>query len=730
MNVFELYGSLGLRTDDFSKGLKTAKGLFNSFGGELGASIGGVANILSGVVDTVGAFDNAVTSAFDTAVSTVTGGLEKIASAGVSFAESFMTTGLTFDSSISQVSATLLKSKEDFEATQVTVDGFSGSLRDLAKELGATTKFTATQAGEALNYMALAGYDAQTSAEMLPKVLDLAAAGAMDLGTASDMVTDAQTALGLSLDDTTILIDQMAKTASSSNTSVSQLGDAILSIGATGRMLKGGYTELNTALGVLADNGIKASEGGNELRRILIRLTAPGQDAAATMESLGFSAYDAQGNIKSLPDMFAELNAAMEGYTEQQKNVAISDIFGQYALAGANALLNTSADRWEKLTEKINDSEGAAKEMADIQLDNLHGKLTILKSAVEGLQISFSDLFSGKASEYVETFTSGLGDLTKQIDQGDFKGGFYALGNTIVDLINQGADDILNSEDEAKNFVDGLFVFVKQVASAAIDRGAEVLPVVTDLVLDLLQKGIDALTNIINDPEQFGKIKGTINLILTKIQAFLDENEDAFYDIFDAAWDVGIGAFLKVFEMRRKTTYRLIFRKFRQLFKDGLKKGAEEADDGEQHSLTKMIGENILKGISQGFVGGLPNFYSTLQTSLGNIIDFIAGYYKIESPSKVMRDKIGVNLARGIGIGFTDEMENVENDMKAILPTDLDYSSEIETPPQKSSFADTFIINFRVDSINGADEKTARLFASSMGEQLYTEIKRRKAAKA
>lgn len=280
--------------------------------------------------------------------------------------------------------------------------------------------FTATQSAEALNYMALAGYDAQTSAEMLPKVLNLAAAGAMDLGAASDMVTDSQTALGLSLEDTSIMIDQMAKTASSSNTSVSQLGDAILAIGATSRQLKGGFTELNTALGVLADNGIKASEGGNTLRRLLTRLTAPTGEAAETMEGLGFSAYDVQGNLKALPDIFTELNKAMAGYTEEQRNVAITDIFGQYALAGANALLNTSADRWETLTSKIQDSAGAAQEMADIQLDTLPGQITILQSAFSGLRTELYEKVAPATKDFVKTLSEGLSNVTGQITEGNF----------------------------------------------------------------------------------------------------------------------------------------------------------------------------------------------------------------------------------------------------------------------------------------------------------------------
>ena len=157
--------------------------------------------------------------------------------------------------------------------------------------MGSTTAFSATQAADALNYMALAGYDTETSIEMLPTVLDLAASGSMDLARASDMVTDTQSALGLSLEETSDLVDQMAKTASKSNTSVEQLGDAMLTIGATARNVAGGTTELSTVLGVLADNGIKGSEAGTHLRNILLKMNPDTDKAVAAWENLGISAY-------------------------------------------------------------------------------------------------------------------------------------------------------------------------------------------------------------------------------------------------------------------------------------------------------------------------------------------------------------------------------------------------------------------------------------------------------
>ena len=313
---------------------------------------------------------------------------------------------MDFDSAMSQVAATMGKTTKDMESEQVSVDGFSGSLRDLAVEMGSKTAFSATEAAEALNYMALAGYDAQTSADMLPKVLNLAAAGNMDLATASDMVTDSQSALGLSLDETETLIDQMARTSSKSNTSVEQLGSAILTVGGTAKTMKGGTEELNAVLGVLADNGVKGAEGGTALRNILLSLGSPTDKAAKQLQALGVSVYDSEGKMKDMRDLMPELNSALSQLTDEERTQAIASIFNKRDLKSVNALLSTSTDRWDELSGAISDSGGAAEQMADTQLDNLGGSLTILKSALEGLAINVGDVLTPYIKKLAEWITS------------------------------------------------------------------------------------------------------------------------------------------------------------------------------------------------------------------------------------------------------------------------------------------------------------------------------------
>ena len=257
--------------------------------------------------------------------------------------------------------------------------------------------------------------------DTLPTVLNLAAAGGIDLASASDMVTDAMSALGMGVDEAEMMVDQMAKTASTTNTSVAQLGEGILTIGATAKSVKGGTAELNTALGILANNGIKGAEGGTHLRNVILSLQNPTDKAAASMEKLGVDVYDSEGNMRSLNDILGDLNRSMDGMTSAEKSNIISTIFNKTDLASVNALLANTGSTWDDLQQSIIDSGGAAQQMADTQLDNLQGQLTILKSALEGLAISFGELLMPAIKQivgWVQKFVdwlNGMDEGTKKV---------------------------------------------------------------------------------------------------------------------------------------------------------------------------------------------------------------------------------------------------------------------------------------------------------------------------
>lgn len=370
MDVFNLVASLTLDTKEYERALYTAKSTTVTTTTDIGKR---VEKMKKGFLIGAGA----------------------MAAGFAAFGVSSVKTGMEFDSSMSQVAATMGKSMDEMLNETGKVDlawgEFSGNLRDYAKEMGAHTAFSATEAADALNYMALAGYDTQKSMEMLPNVLNLAAAGNMDLATASDMVTDASSALGLNTQQTTELVDKMAQTASKSNTSVSQLGEAYLTVGGTAKNLKGGTTELSTALGILADNGIKGSEGGTILRNAILSLSSPTSKAKKELDELGVSVFDSEGNMRGLDEIMGDLDDSLSNLTGEERAEAMSKIFNKRDLKGIEALLSATGGRWDELSGYIDEAQGSAQKMADTQLDNLQGDVTLLKSAWEGFQISISD---------------------------------------------------------------------------------------------------------------------------------------------------------------------------------------------------------------------------------------------------------------------------------------------------------------------------------------------------
>lgn len=408
MNVFDLVATLRLDSSQYESGLNEAQNDAKKGGKGIGGALGTAAKIGAGALAAAGA-------------------------AAIGFAKSSVDAGMEFDKAMSQVAATMGYTVADINTEGTEANETFAKLNAFAKEMGRTTAFSASEAAEALNYMALAGYDADTSMEMLPTVLDLAAAGSMDLARASDMVTDAQSALGLTLPQTKKMVDQMAKASSKTNTSVEQLGEAILTIGATARDVKGGTTELATVLGVLADNGIKGSEGGTHLRNMILSLKNPTKDAALILKQLGISVYDSEGNMRSMIDIVGDLQTATAGMDQASRDAVINGLFNKTDLAAVNALLNTSQERFGELTEAIEGADGAAKEMAGTQLDNLAGDVTLWKSALEGAKIAISDALAPTLRKFVQGATEGLSELTKAFTEGGLKGALDKVSEWITE---------------------------------------------------------------------------------------------------------------------------------------------------------------------------------------------------------------------------------------------------------------------------------------------------------
>lgn len=471
MNLFNLAAKISLNDDDYNSKMKQA----TDSGEKLGNSSKGVGNKLL----TMGNIIKGV----------AVGAVGALAGIGVSSIK----VGMDFESSMSQVAATM----------GITVDEIkNGSesfkiLEDAAKNAGATTQYSASQASEALNYLALAGYDASTAAEMLPKVLNLAAAGGMELASASDLVTDAMSALGLETENADNFIDQMAKTSQKSNTSVAQLGEGILTVGGTAKVLAGGTNELSTSLGILADNGIKGAEGGTTLRNMILSLTAPTDTAATSMKKLGLQVLDAEGNMRPMNEIFKDLDGTLTQMTQGEQTQVLSEIFNKTDLKGVNALLANSGERFDELNGYIADCDGAAANMAETMNDNLKGKMTILGSSLEGLGIQIYDRLEGPLKTATETAIESLGNIANSLSSGELGGSIDKLADAFGNMITKIAEGV---EEWLPKIID-FFAWVldngNTIASIVVGIGTAMLTFnVVNMVMGLITafKGVKSVT--------------------------------------------------------------------------------------------------------------------------------------------------------------------------------------------------------------------------------------------
>ena len=380
--------------------------------------------------------------------------------------------GSSFEASMSQVAATMgiTSASEEFEV-----------LSTAAKQAGETTKFSATQAGNALNYLALAGYDANKAVEALPIVLNTAAAGGMDLAYASDLITDSMSALGLGMEELSSFSDRLAVTSQKSNTNVAQLGEAILTVGGTAKTLSGGVVEMNTALGILADNGIKGAEGGTALRNVILSLSAPTSTAADMLDKLNVTAFDAAGNMRPLQDTFGDLNTALSKLSSQEKTAALNEIFNKVDLKSVNALLGTSAERFDELSGYIENCEGAASSMADTMSSNLKGDITIMQSALEGLGVATYEKFAVPMRTAVQEVTGVISQLTERLKNGDLSDTFDKISEGFARLTTAAVDLLGNT----------VLPLLANVLGTIVDKADTLVPVIGSAVTALVAyKGI------------------------------------------------------------------------------------------------------------------------------------------------------------------------------------------------------------------------------------------------
>lgn len=475
INVGQAIGYLDLDTSGFQRGFKSALQDLRAFNDDSASA-----------TTKLGALGSAFTSVGSSMTRNLT---VPIAGAGAAV----VGVAAKFESAMSEVQAISGASGDDLQR-----------LTDKAQEMGATTKFSASESAAALKYMAMAGWDTEAMLNGINGVMQLAAASGEDLASTSDIVTDAMTAFGLSADQSTRFADVLAQTANRSNTSVALMGETFKYVAPVAGALGYSIEDASVAIGLMANSGIKGSQAGTSLKNVLTNLAKPTDQVQSYMDKLNISMVDQAGNVKPLNQLLNEMRDSFAGLTAAEKAEYAAGIAGKEGMSGLLAIVNSSQSDFDKLTEAINNSSGAAQNVADVMMNNLGGQLTILKSTLESIAISF--------------------------------------GNILLPAIKGVADALQNFLNWLNGLTDGQKQLVVTIATVVAAIGPVLLIIgklitgVTSIinVINLLKPAFAAL-NAIMAANPIGIVIVAIAGLIAALVALYNKNE-AFRNFVDTAW--------------------------------------------------------------------------------------------------------------------------------------------------------------------------------------------------
>jgi len=393
---------LDLDTSKFNSGMAAAEGKMGNFSGKL-----------KGIGDSMGALGKKMTMGITLPL------------AGIAIAA--LNVGKNFEAGMSEVSAISGTTGDDLQ-----------KLEDRARELASSTKYSATEAADGLKYMALAGWDVDQMYTALPSVLSLATAANMDLAAATDIVTDTMGAFGLEAEEAGKTSDIFAAAQAKSNTSVTQLGEAMKYAGPAAKAANQDLAETTTILGILADSGLKGSAAGTTVTAMFRDMKKASEDGNIAIGDTSIALYDAQGNMRDMGDILGEFNVATKDMTGAQRDAALGAMFGEQSLKGMNIMLETGTERYAELEGSIRNSNGAAEEMAAIMGDNLTGKIAVLKSTLEEAGLKIAEILLPAVQKMVEKITEAVtwfSSLEKGTQETIVKFGLFAAALGPVLLI-------------------------------------------------------------------------------------------------------------------------------------------------------------------------------------------------------------------------------------------------------------------------------------------------------
>ena len=694
-----------------------------------------------------------------------------------------------FDSSMSQIAATLGLTSEEIENNINGAGDTFDALRAKALQMGSETNFTAQQAADGLNILAMSGYDAESSIAMIEDVLHLAAAGSMDLATASGYVSGSMKGFADSTKDAAYYADLMAKGATLANTSVPQLGDALSGAAAVASSYGQSADSVTISLLRLAEQGVVGSAASTELAAAMKNLYAPTQQAADALKEVGVSAFDENGNFRDfntvVNELYSSLNAlgddGLPKYTDAQKTAYAQTIFGIQGFNAYNQMVVTSTEKQEEWAKALADSSGEASKQYATMTDNLQGDLDILGSAFDGLKIAIGDELMPTVREFVQFGSGALASLTEAFNVGGIEGAFAELGTIISDglvmLLDYLPQAIEIGGQLLTSILTGLSEHGEEITAAALNAVTQLATAILQNAPLVLQTGISLLGNLINGiagqlptliPLALDVVLQLVNSLLDNIDAVIDAGLNLLFALVDgilaaipklleaaptiitklvnaiisnlpklvqAAVQLMIAlqrGLLENMPLLLKAAITLVGELIRGLISmipalvDAMIDLGKEAAEAFKNTDWLAIGKNIIQGIIDGVGSMLSNLWSTMSNVASGLLSRAKNALGIRSPSTKFRDQIGKQSARGIAVGFDEEIGNAYDNIQAAIDSEqkkLEVSENVQMATAHAEGIDGKTPEYVETVINIDGKETARVLSPYVTKEIAWQTK-------
>lgn len=538
---------------------------------------------------------------------------------------------------VTGIGTAAVKVGTDFESAMSNVAAISGAtgkdldaLTEKAKEMGAKTKFSATESADAFSYMAMAGWKTKDMLDGIEGIMNLAAASGEDLASTSDIVTDALTAFGLQASDSGRFADILAAASSNANTNVGLMGETFKYVAPVAGALGFSAEDCATAIGLMANAGIKGSQAGTSLRSVISRMTKPTDEVAGAMDKLGVSLTDSEGNMKSLNEIMLDLRDGFSGLSESEKAQMAAALGGQEAMSGLLAIVNASDDDFHKLSKAIYGCDGAAKNMAETMNDNLAGQFTILKSGLEGLGLALYEEMEAPLKDIVKAAQEMVAGLTESFNDGGLDGMVDKAGEILAEIIqglSEAAPQFIGvGVDLIHAFLDGIVNNADTFAAAGAELISSLASAILSVSGELWGVGIEIfrklLEGLAGNAEEIGRsgakmVNDISRAVIENLPLIVQAGRDIIQGFCDGMMEEGdgIAALFAGFIEGFSDTAGTIIQELADVVTD-LFRAINEADPARMESIGKAIGSVVaaiaaLK-VAQSVVGGVKSLFSVL----------------------------------------------------------------------------------------------------------------------